>query len=116
MSGLTPERAAPPLAVSRPTPRWIRIVFMAVALTAWFWTQSLIGRRAFPADEIGDLANLCTAPPQDCLRSHPARRGDCRVRSKYRFDPAGPLHDGRFHRRGHGPVRRSDRRLAGPVL
>ena len=32
----------------------IRLLLTALGLTAWFWTQSLIGQRTMPAPGIGD--------------------------------------------------------------
>jgi PAP2 superfamily C-terminal len=38
-----------------------RIVITAVALAIWFWTQSLIARRAAPASGVGDALHTLTA-------------------------------------------------------
>lgn len=78
----------PPLAVSLP-PRWPRIVFMACALAAWFWTQSLIGRRAFPPGEIGDLLHVWTAPLHDYFVSHPQASNVLLVASSAGIDLVG---------------------------
>ena len=40
----------------------LRLATTAVALAAWFWTQSLIGARALPASGIGDWTHSVTAP------------------------------------------------------
>jgi hypothetical protein len=39
-----------------------RIIFTALALIIWFWTQSLIGARSLPATGIGDAMHQWTAP------------------------------------------------------
>jgi hypothetical protein len=53
-------------------PAWIlRGLLMALALGAWFWTQALIGRRAFPEGRIGDAVLDLTAPLNRYLQDHP---------------------------------------------
>jgi hypothetical protein len=39
-----------------------RLIFTALALIIWFWTQSLIGARSLPATGIGDAMHQWTAP------------------------------------------------------
>jgi hypothetical protein len=39
----------------------LRIVLTAIALGIWFWTQSLIARRAVPASGVGDALHTLTA-------------------------------------------------------
>jgi PAP2 superfamily C-terminal len=39
-----------------------RLIFTALALIIWFWTQSLIGGRSLPATGIGDAMHQWTAP------------------------------------------------------
>jgi hypothetical protein len=39
-----------------------RLIFTALALIIWFWTQSLIGARSLPATGIGDAVHQWTAP------------------------------------------------------
>jgi hypothetical protein len=54
-------------------PQWgYRGVLVAVALGAWFWTQALIGKRAFPEGRIGDALLNFTAPLNRYLLNHPA--------------------------------------------
>jgi hypothetical protein len=45
---------------------------VAVALGVWFWTQALIGKRAFPEGRIGDALLDFTAPIHRYLLEHPA--------------------------------------------
>lgn len=53
-------------------PQWVlRAVLVAVSLVAWFWTQALIGRRAFPEGRIGDRLLDLTAPLNRFLLGHP---------------------------------------------
>jgi hypothetical protein len=58
-------------AASLAPPWWIRAMFVAVGLAAWFWTQSLIGQRAFPGGGIGDGLLALTAPAHQYLLDHP---------------------------------------------
>ena len=44
---------------------------VAIALCAWFWTQALIGKRAFPEGRIGDAVLDFTAPLNQYLLNHP---------------------------------------------
>ena len=44
---------------------------MAAGLAAWFWTQALIARRAFPQGRIGDRLLDSTAPLNRFLLAHP---------------------------------------------
>jgi hypothetical protein len=57
-------RSQPPFSLA------IRIVLTAAALTVWFWTQSLIGGRGFPATGIADRIHLLTAPANAYLQYH----------------------------------------------
>jgi hypothetical protein len=49
-----------------------RGLLVAAALGAWFWTQALIGQRAFPEGRIGDAVLAATAPLNQWLHGHPA--------------------------------------------
>lgn len=49
----------------------LRAVITAIALTAWFWTQSLIGARPLPAAGIGDGLHDLTAPINTYFLDHP---------------------------------------------
>jgi hypothetical protein len=48
-------------------------LLVAAALGGWFWTQALIGKRAFPEGRIGDAVLDFTAPLNRYLQAHPAR-------------------------------------------
>jgi hypothetical protein len=50
---------------------WLRIVFVAAGLGAWFASQGLIGRRVAPDGTIGDAVHVWTAPLHDYLINHP---------------------------------------------
>jgi hypothetical protein len=53
-------------------PRWIpRAVLVAAGLGAWFWTQGLLAKRAFPAGAIADGVHDLTASLNRWFRSHP---------------------------------------------
>jgi hypothetical protein len=53
-------------------PQWgVRGGLVAVALCAWFWTQALIGKRAFPEGRIGDAVLDFTSPLNRYLLDHP---------------------------------------------
>lgn len=61
----------PALAASPSAPLWMRVVFVAVGLAAWFGSQALIGQRPFPDNKIGDSIHGWTDPLHDYLISHP---------------------------------------------
>ena len=48
-----------------------RAILVTLGLAAWFWTQSLIARRAFPRGRIGDRILDATAPLNRLLHAHP---------------------------------------------
>jgi hypothetical protein len=50
-----------------------RLLLVAAGLGAWFWTQRLIARRAFPEGGIGDRLLDWTAPLNRSLHAHPRR-------------------------------------------
>jgi hypothetical protein len=50
---------------------WLRAAFVAAGLVAWFWTQSLIGQRAFPDSGVGDVVHQWTAGLHDMFQAHP---------------------------------------------
>jgi PAP2 superfamily C-terminal len=53
-------------------PQWmLRAVLVALSLAAWFWTQALIGKRAFPEGRIGDRLLDLSAPLHGFLLEHP---------------------------------------------
>lgn len=49
----------------------IRVTLVVVALTAWFWTQSLIGSRKLGDDAIGDGLHDLTRPLHAWFLAHP---------------------------------------------
>jgi membrane-associated phospholipid phosphatase len=51
--------------------RLIRCGVIVVGLTAWFWTQSLIGQRPPVAGAIGDGIHEFTAPLNQAFHEHP---------------------------------------------
>ena len=53
------------------TGRILRAVLIALGLAAWFWTQSLIGRRPVTVGVIGDTIHEWTAPLNQSLHEHP---------------------------------------------
>jgi hypothetical protein len=59
MSGATPELWA------------VRLGLVVIGLAGWFWTQRLIGQRAWPAGNIGDGVHQLTAPLNRYLHEHP---------------------------------------------
>jgi hypothetical protein len=53
-------------------PIWVwRAILVTAGLAAWFWTQRLIARRAFPDGRIGDRLLELTAPMNRYLWDHP---------------------------------------------
>ena len=48
-----------------------RAILVTAGLAAWFWTQSLIAKRAFPRGRIGDRILDATAPLNRLLHEHP---------------------------------------------
>lgn len=53
-------------------PIWVwRALLVTAGLAAWFWTQRLIARRAFPDGRIGDRLLELTAPMNRYLWDHP---------------------------------------------
>ncbi len=54
------------------TAHWaVRAILVTVGLAAWFWTQALIAKRAFPRGRIGDRILDATAPLNRLLHQHP---------------------------------------------
>jgi membrane-associated phospholipid phosphatase len=49
----------------------LRAGLITLGLGAWFWTQSLISKRGFPAGVIGDSMHTLTAPLNQYLLYHP---------------------------------------------
>ena len=59
MSSATPELWA------------VRLGLVIAGLAGWFWTQRLIGQRAWPDGSIGDSVHQLTAPLNRYLHEHP---------------------------------------------
>src|SRR5262245_5896514 len=66
----TPTPPGPSGSVPAPA-WWLRVLLVLVGLAAWFWTQSLIARRAFPENQIGDALHTLSAPLHQSLLDHP---------------------------------------------
>jgi len=49
----------------------VRLGLVIAGLTGWFWTQRLIGQRAWPDASIGDAVHQLTAPLNRYLHEHP---------------------------------------------
>jgi hypothetical protein len=49
----------------------VRLGLVIAGLAGWFWTQRLIGQRAWPAGNIGDGVHQLTAPLNRYLHEHP---------------------------------------------
>ena len=50
-----------------------RALLVALGLGAWYWTQALIAKRAFPEGRIGDRLHDLTDPLHRALLAHPRR-------------------------------------------
>ncbi len=73
-------------------PQWvIRGVLVAGALGLWFWTQALIGRRAFPDGRIGDAVLELTAPLNRLLHARPRWADRLLILSSALIDALGVL-------------------------
>lgn len=80
------------ITVSQPAaavPWWVRAACVAVGLLAWFWSQSLIGRREFPDGQIGDAIHRWTAPIHDYLLHHPRAANGLLILSSALIDVLG---------------------------
>jgi hypothetical protein len=73
-----------------------RIAITALALVAWFWTQSLIGARPLPATGLGDGLLAVTAPLNQFLRDHAAAANGLLIVSSAIVDGLGLLLIGRW--------------------
>jgi PAP2 superfamily C-terminal len=67
----------------------VRLLVTAVALLAWFWTQSMIGARSVPTDAIGDRLLTVTAPLNLYLQSHPSAADKLLIASSGMIDLLG---------------------------
>jgi hypothetical protein len=73
-----------------------RLIVTAAALGVWFWTQSLIGARGFPAAGIGDWVHDVTAPENLYLHHHPSAANALLVVSSAIIDLLGIFLLGRW--------------------
>ena len=74
----------------RAAPAWpVRLAFVVLGLTAWFYSQWLIGRRAFPSGTIGDAVHEWTAPVHEGLIAHPRRADALLIASSAVIDALG---------------------------
>jgi hypothetical protein len=53
-------------------PIWVRVLFVVVALAAWFATQRLIGQRKAQPGAIYDTVHVGLEVPHRYLQEHPA--------------------------------------------
>lgn len=69
---------------------WIRALFVVFGLVVWFWTQSLIGKRAFPSDGgIGDGMHQLLAPVHQYLVQNPGAANALLIGSSAVIDAIG---------------------------
>ena len=68
---------------------WLRAAFVAAGLGAWFWTQSLIGRREFSDSGVGDVVHQRTAGLHDAFRAHPQAANTLLIISSAVIDVVG---------------------------
>lgn len=68
---------------------WKRVLFVAIALGIWFWTQALLGRRVPPAQGVGDAIHLWTASPHAYLLNHPRAANLLLIVSSAAIDAVG---------------------------
>jgi hypothetical protein len=67
----------------------LKAACIAVGLSAWFWSQSLIGRRECPEQGVGDAVHRWTAPLHDTLLAHPRAADALLVTSSAVIDLVG---------------------------
>ena len=85
---------APSTSLSSPPPKlkslWmLRGVAVVLALIAWFWTQSLIGKRNFSGAAIGDALHAFTAPVNLYLLQHASAANGLLILSSALIDSLG---------------------------
>jgi hypothetical protein len=66
-----------------------RIAITAIALTIWFWTQSLLGARTGDANAIGDGLHRLTAPINSYLQNSPRATNALLIVSSLGIDALG---------------------------
>ncbi|HXJ07225.1 MAG TPA: phosphatase PAP2-related protein [Candidatus Acidoferrum sp.] len=67
----------------------VRFVLTAVALVIWFWTQSLIARRALPPSGVGDALHTLTAGLNAYFYSSPSAANALLILSSALIDGLG---------------------------
>src|SRR6516225_235576 len=67
----------------------LRAGVVAAALVAWFWTQSLIARKAAPKDGIGDVVHDLTASWNEYLSTHNRAANAALIISSFFIDLCG---------------------------
>jgi hypothetical protein len=67
----------------------LRAGVVAAALVAWFWTQSLIARKAAPKDGIGDVVHDLTASWHEYLSTHNRAANAALIISSFFIDLCG---------------------------
>jgi len=70
-------------------PIWVRVLFVAVALAAWFATQRLIGQREAQAGAIYDGVHVLLEAPNRYLQEHPAAASGLLIVSSAVIDALG---------------------------
>jgi membrane-associated phospholipid phosphatase len=74
----------------------LRIVLTAIVLGIWFWTQSLIARRAVPASGVGDALHTLTAGLNAYFYSSPSAANALLILSSALIDGLGLFLLGRW--------------------
>jgi membrane-associated phospholipid phosphatase len=74
----------------------LRIVLTAIVLGIWFWTQSLIARRAVPASGVGDALHTLTAGLNAYFYSSPSATNALLILSSALIDGLGLFLLGRW--------------------
>lgn len=89
----SPEIAPEIARVIPSSPRWrffaLRVAVTALALAAWFWTQSLLGARGGSPDGIGDGLHRWTAPIHDYFANSPRAADSLLIASSVGIDALG---------------------------
>ena len=71
-------------------PWWLRVLFIVVGLSAWFWTQSLIGSRTLPEGVvIGDGVHDVLTGANQYLHDNPAAANALLISSSAVIDALG---------------------------
>jgi hypothetical protein len=90
---ITPPVEPPAAEAASPGARWkslaLRVAITGVALVIWFWTQSLLGRRAGDAAAIGDGLHRLTAPLHSYLENSPRAADALLILSSLGIDALG---------------------------